>query len=514
MSTPASTASTPFSYGAERSVLGGLLDQPRLQEEVLELTPAHFADRDHRHVFETMVAIRKRGDVVTAELLKKRLEEADCLSSDPVEMITGLLYYGASSPAQARQDARLLVELAGRRRLIHLGQLAQAGATNGSLPETIVALEEEIRLVRNETARDSEELPLRWVTDVCDDLPEPPAEYVRDLLRAGELCVVAAPRAFGKSWWAMNLAVLLGRGEGLFLGKLPIERRARVLLVQGELDEWGSAERWAKLTGDEQSAEGVAETFDRSCRIRILQHRQRVDGRESSWAEAELDERLERTIVKHEIDVLIIDPWAVFFGGNENSNDETQAALEKLRDLAMRHGIAVVILHHISGKSSYGREPEDMWRGATRLADWASTRVTLLPYYDAESAQKRGMTRQQARCYVKIFFLRRAAPIDDFTIALDLETGWWSAWQSSKDVAQARRKEVLPERVVELCRASGGQWASVNVAAKALEVHHGRARTILEEVVRLGMLETFSGTRGATGYREPRPSLSIAEGSE
>ena len=94
--------------------------------------------------------------------------------------------------------------------------------------------------------------------------------------------------------------------------------------------------------------------------------------------------------------VLVIDPWAVFYSGRENSNDEAELALAELRRLQLTHGLTVVVLHHF-GKSESARDPEDLWRGASRLADWASTRVTLLPFYSAAQAKKIGLSRQQAR---------------------------------------------------------------------------------------------------------------------
>ena len=51
-------------------------------------------------------------------------------------------------------------------------------------------------------------LDLRWVVETLADPPPEPSVLVQGLLRRGELCVLGAPRALGKSWWAMNLAAL------------------------------------------------------------------------------------------------------------------------------------------------------------------------------------------------------------------------------------------------------------------------------------------------------------------
>ena len=73
-------------------------------------------------------------------------------------------------------------------------------------------------------------------------------------------------------------------------------------------------------------------------------------------------------------------------------------------------GVAVVIVHHI-GKSNEVRDPEDLWRGASRLADCASTRVTLLPHFRSKKdADDQDLNPVQARRYADELFLRSDEP--------------------------------------------------------------------------------------------------------
>lgn len=356
-------------------------------------------------------------------------------------------------------------------------------------------------------------LAVRWAADAVRNPPPEPPVLVEGFLRIGELAVIGAPRAIGKSWLVYNLAALLGQGYGWFLGALPVQRSARVLIAQGELDEWGTSSRWRMLTGEVGPPEGVAETFDR-WRLRIVERRTTGSDDGMSWSDrwfdAVLDGRLEATIVEHGFDVLIIDPWAVYFAGNENSNDEVEAALDKLRDLAMRHGVTVVIVHHL-GKGTDGREPEDLWRGASRLADWASTRVTLLPHYSEKQARDMGMSRRQARRYLDVFFLRRSAPTDDFSIALNSETGWWERWRSPKEAGreagEAQRLMMDGRDVASFCADSGGDWPSLRKAAEALKVSASTARKLLARACFEGAIEEYEAGRGAKGFRLPVPQL-------
>lgn len=363
---------------------------------------------------------------------------------------------------------------------------------------------------------DGDRLAVRWVSDALLHPPPEREVFVEGMLADGELCVVGAPRAIGKSWFGMNLAAMLDSGTGMFLGQLPVRAPASTLYCQGEIDETESSRRWQMLTGGAPPA-SVAETFTR-WRVRTVKRRSSssggdTDGRWSTgeeWVDATLDGRLEATIGAHQFRVLVLDPWACYFAGNENSNDETEAALDKLRDLAIRYKLAIVILHHV-GKASDGREPEDLWRGASRLADWASTRITLLPHYTERQAADQGMTRQQARRYADVKFLRRSAPTDDFAVHLDPATGWWERWHPAEELAGERRTHLDVADLVAAIRSAGGSWSSTSAAATGLGVADSTARHLLAAAARQGAIETYPGPRGAKGWRVPGQHLHVVQ---
>ena len=230
---------------------------------------------------------------------------------------------------------------------------------------------------------------VRWVADTLADPPPEPAVLVDGMLRCSELCIVGAPRGTGKSWLVLNVASLVGVGDGYFFGALQVKQRAAVLVCHGETPPWMAAQRWQML-GVDANPPLVAEAFERF-RIGAVRVRRQFHSRDGSqsWSEesceGSLDERLRRTVLEHGIGLVVIDPWATFYTGSENSNDETEAAVSLLRQLADETGAAILVVHHL-GKSQEGRDPEDLWRGASRLADAAATRVTLLPRYSTKEA--------------------------------------------------------------------------------------------------------------------------------
>jgi hypothetical protein len=328
---------------------------------------------------------------------------------------------------------------------------------------------------------------------------KPPTSLVDGLVNIGESVVLGAGRAVGKSWWGMDLVHLLTLGRGRFMGALTIQRPAKVLYCHGELDPWGAYDRWERLAGGQPLPPLLLETFER-WRIRIV--RQRVTGgpaMTTEFHEAVLDGRIEATIAALAIEVLIIDPWAVFYAGRENSNDEAEAALDKLRHLQLTYGVTVIVLHHF-GKANDARDPEDLWRGASRLADWASTRVTLRPHFTDKQAREQGMSRHQARRYADVTILRRsAAPTDDFSIAWNPETGQWVRWRSPQDAAEGQRAHLYPVDVAHQCPHDG--WPSMRAAAAALNVSPSTAGHLLEQAKAAGLIQEYDGPRRARAFR-------------
>jgi hypothetical protein len=336
-----------------------------------------------------------------------------------------------------------------------------------------------------------------------------PETLVDNLAQEGELLVLGAARGIGKSWWGMDLSRQLARGSGRFMGAYTVRRPARVLYCHAEVDDWAAYDRWWRLCGNDPESEGLPagllESFE-PWRIRIVRRRVTSSGdgvaTSTEQVEAILDPRLERTIIEHQTQVLVIDPWASFYAGRENANDEAEMALATLRRLQLTHGLTVVILHHF-GKNDTARDPEDLWRGASRLADWASTRVTLLPFYTPTQAREMGMTRLQARQYATVKTLRRnAASPNEIAIKWNSDTGAWDRWRAPD--GEGDPTGPTPADVAAKCPIPDG-WPSMLAAAAALGISRDKTRMLLEQAKAQGLLETFEGARRAIGWRVPPP---------
>jgi hypothetical protein len=345
-------------------------------------------------------------------------------------------------------------------------------------------------------------LSIRWVDSYLTDPPPDPDPIIEGLLNAGEFMVIGAERGIGKTWLGYNIASLLTTGDGALFGRLPVPQPRRVLYLQGELDETQANIRWRLLHGvdglDALAGGGtatlphLAESFDQ-VRLRAVNRRStiKIEGEvvTDEYVDASIDRALEATIEAMSIDVVVIDPWAVFFAGNESSNDQVEAVLQELRHLGMRRRVAWVILHHF-GKNRETAEPEDLWRGASRLADWAANRVTIARYYTDRQASEAGMARRDARRYAQLHFLRRGAPLDEFCVHLE-EDGWWQEWTPG-DGELGPRTGITDADVLDKLREVG-EFTSYAHAADLLGTSDKTVKRYLNHLCAEGWIQSEKG---------------------
>ena len=343
-------------------------------------------------------------------------------------------------------------------------------------------------------------IDLHWLSDSLADPPPAPPVIVEGLLRRGELCVIGAPRGIGKTWAVLNLAALVGRGSGYLFGVLPVVRREKVLLCHSdETPPWMAARRWQSLLGETTDPPAVAESWER-WRLRVVRQRIAVATTDDGAAITEerfvgqIDARLRTAIEDNGFGVVVIDPWAVFFTGSEDSNDEVEAALSPLRDLAADCNVAIVVVHHFR-KANGARDVEDLWRGASRLPDAASTRVSLVPLNEDE-LETRGLPRFSLRRYADVRFLRREEPTEAFTACLGPD-GWWEAVKSTpKSAVSTGRHHLSPEDVAMALARAGGCWPTIAQAAKSLGISREAANLVVESAKRAGLVMETKGERG------------------
>lgn len=158
---------------------------------------------------------------------------------------------------------------------------------------------------------------------------------VERLLNEGETILIVGRPKVGKSRLTQQLALELSRAQP-FLGHYLIAKARRVLVMDFENRPAGAKARFAAMSEPEESDRGIyvyaPETLAENA----------VDTTTRGI------ERLKKLIVEANPDVVIIDTWRLFVGGNENEAADVVAALKALSAVRReRPKLAIILVHHL-----------------------------------------------------------------------------------------------------------------------------------------------------------------------
>ena len=165
------------------------------------------------------------------------------------------------------------------------------------------------------------------------ELPEP-IPLIEGILNQGETVLVVGRPKMGKSRLVQQLTISLSRGEPFLGHRVPEPRK--VLLVDLENRPAGIKKRFSLLAEPSESDE------------RIFIYAPDTLADESINAGTLGITQLGKFLESSKADVLIIDTWRLFVGGDENKPEVIVNALKALSGLRKeRPDLAVVIVHHL-----------------------------------------------------------------------------------------------------------------------------------------------------------------------
>lgn len=191
---------------------------------------------------------------------------------------------------------------------------------------------------------------------------EPPAILGGGMLPRSTLGVIGGPPKVGKSSTALNLALRRSRGEPwLGFGTTP----GRTLVVQAEIPERELQTRLRLMLQD------LGRDLPDK-RLYFVTHRglrlDRMDGLRAC----------RRLVEEVRADLLILDPLARFFSGDENSAREVGRLVGGLDELIQGLGVAIFLVHHTAKPSATDpREGGLRLRGSSALFGAADTVMIL-----------------------------------------------------------------------------------------------------------------------------------------
>ena len=202
------------------------------------------------------------------------------------------------------------------------------------------------------------------------------------LLLRRHVSVLVAPPGSGKSLLTLQIGMMCG--TDMPWGGWKPRGKIKTLVINAEDD------------ADEMRRRLYAAAMEMQCNMDVLRHHfafaespsdiviAKTDTRTKTVLRTPMVEAIVATIIENGFDVVIIDPFAETFEGDENDNNELKWAAVLWREIARRTNTAVLLVHHTK---KYGAEAGSMdsARGATALVGVARIVSTLFTMDEKEA---------------------------------------------------------------------------------------------------------------------------------
>lgn len=350
---------------AERSVLGAMLLHPDAVHDAGDMTRADWLlprhTEIHRSVLSALTTTGKTDAITVADQLRQRGRLDECGGPDYLLDLLDSVVTAAS----VKRHAAIVRDAAERRRLAKVAdQVARAARDGAPMPELLSMLDE-----ARPAPSPAETRPGRSWRLVADD---PPVEWIADgLVPIGGLVVLAAEPNAGKTLLVLDLALRAAHGHD-WLGRSVRPCSTVYVAAEGGRGLGVRMRAWEAANPAALPAAGCYVHVDEGPLVDL--------GRAD--AVAQLEQVLTSAAAANggnRPHVVVIDTLALALPGtDENDSGAMGAALAALAELRRRHGVSVLVLHHVRKPSKAGGKDTGMHalRGSSALAGAAD--VVLL----------------------------------------------------------------------------------------------------------------------------------------
>lgn len=351
----------PFNKEAEQAVLGSVFLNPQKLVEVAEFVTAEdFYVRAHRLIFAALSALSDRDEAIDVVTVQDYLD-----AHNQLDDIGGVGYVveladAVPTAANAVYYAKIVAEKAQVRRLIATAEsiAARGYDEQADVPALLETASDEILTVADTTKRSG----FRHIKDVLnatvsqiDKLYQNDSEITglptgfKDLdkittgLHDGELVIIAARPAVGKTAFALNIAQNVGTKTGKTVAIFSLEMGAeqlvsRMLCAEGSID--ANHLRTGQL--DEQEWESLVVAMGSLSQADIF-----IDDTPGIRM-AQIRSSCLKLQQEHDLGLVVVDYLQLIEGSGENRQQEVSAISRAMKKLAKELGVPVIALSQLS----------------------------------------------------------------------------------------------------------------------------------------------------------------------
>lgn len=196
-----------------------------------------------------------------------------------------------------------------------------------------------------------------------------PNPVIGDLLHEGDTLLVGGRPKVGKSRLVHQMILNLSHATP-FLG-MPVPRQRRVLLIDLENKPWSIKDRLVRMARPDSLAIASAFVW---CVDSLAEN--------TLNSKPEGIEKLHALLDQTDAEVLVIDPWRLWLGSEENSSEEVVKGLIALSQLRKsRSTLAIVIVHHV--RKERFESPARLMRDPSLWIENISGHHALVSHVDA-----------------------------------------------------------------------------------------------------------------------------------
>ncbi|MFC1786307.1 AAA family ATPase, partial [Candidatus Neomarinimicrobiota bacterium] len=318
----------------ERACLGSIIVKGNAMFILVNsvLKPHHFYQEKHQLIFSEMLKLYKRNIQIDTVTLSDSLKESGLKEKcDGAYYITGLVEV-TPTPSQGKYYAEQVLRDYNTREKILLGQRLANG-------EEIDV--EELKKLFNTQLNKSlliTDQPMDFWDIVKDKTPKP-SDFIEGYLPIESIAMDVGIQGIGKTLFNLNKAICLSNGGSWF--GLKILKAVKVLYFIAEGGYFSIQNR----------IKTMAEYTDSQPKVDFLTIAPITPFKITESSNFQM---IELIIDKILPDVIFFDPLVKIHNSDENSNNEMEVVMNKLRSLITGKNRSIVIVHHVN-KSQQSR---------------------------------------------------------------------------------------------------------------------------------------------------------------